>query len=59
MLPDTSMEFQVTEYYDAEKKKIWLVQLEQRKVVKDQYGSALYATPWEKVNRVRVNMPET
>jgi hypothetical protein len=58
MLPDTTIEFQVSEYYDPSTKKIWLVQLEQRRVVKDQYGTPHYTTPWVKVNRVRFERPE-
>jgi len=58
MLPDTSIEFQVCEYHDPETKKIWSVQLEQRRVVKDQYGTSIYATPWIRVNRIRIERPE-
>ncbi len=58
MLPDTSIEFQVCEYHDPETKKIWSVQLEQRRVVKDQYGTSIYVTPWIRVNRIRIDRPE-
>jgi hypothetical protein len=50
-------EFQVVEYFDSDKKKIWKVELQYRQVVMDR-GNYMYTTSWQRVERVRVEAPE-
>ena len=58
MTTEAFTEFQVAEYYDAQQNKLWKVQLEYRKIIKDINGSVYYTGPWMKVNRVRINATE-
>lgn len=51
-------EFQVTEYYDREKNKIWKVELQHRHILKDENGSILRDTGFLTVPRIRIEMAE-
>lgn len=51
-------EFQVTEYYDPEKNKIWKVELQHRHLIKDEYNSTLRDTGFLTVPRIRVEASE-
>ena len=51
-------EFQVAEYYDTQQNKLWKVQLEYRKVIKNTSGGYVYVGEWIKVPRVRMNVLE-
>lgn len=50
-------EFQVTEYYDREKNKVWKVELQHRQIVKDEY-SIIKDTGFCTVPRIRIDMLE-
>ncbi len=55
----TTVEFQVSEYYDPTKNKIWKVQLEYREVVRDPTNfSYLYMGQWKTVPRMQIVTPE-
>ncbi len=58
MSSEAFTEFQVIEHYDAEKNKIWKVELNYRKVVKSIHGHYEYTGPWIVVPRVRAFSPE-
>lgn len=51
---DVHTEFQVVEYYDSTLAKVWRVELQHRRVVKDSYGAIYYSGNWETVPRVRL-----
>ena len=51
-------EFQVMEYYDPERKKVWKVELQHRHYIKDDYGSTLKDTGFRTVPRVRIDFSE-
>ena len=53
-MTDVHTEFQVAEYFDTLQNKIWRVELQYRRVVKDAYGTISYCSNWEKVQRVRL-----
>lgn len=55
---DVHTEFQVAEYYDSALAKVWRVELQYRRVVKDAYGTIHYCGNWETVPRVRLFYPE-
>lgn len=51
-------EFQVMEYNDPEKNKIWKVELQHRHLIKDEYNSTLRDTGWLTVPRIRIDAAE-
>lgn len=58
MSSEAFTEFQVIEMFDSYQNKVWRVQLEYRKVVKNINGMYEYTGPWTKVPRVRMFYPE-
>ena len=55
---NTVTEFQIMEYYDPEKDKIWKVELQYRQVIKTSAGNISYADSWERVPRQRYDLRE-
>jgi len=51
-------EFQVTEYYDREKNKVWKVELQHRHLVKDEHNNVIRDTGFLTVPRFRIDMSE-
>ena len=58
MSSEAFTEFQVVEMFDAQQNKIWRVQLEYRKVVKNINGAYEYTGPWIMVPRIRYDRLE-
>lgn len=58
MSSEAFTEFQVVEMFDSDQNKIWRVQLEYRKVVKNINGNYEYMGPWIIVPRVRTFQKE-
>ena len=55
----TTVEFQVSEYFDPTKNKIWKVELQYREIVRDsQTMGYLYSGHWKTVPRMQIVTPE-
>ena len=51
-------EFQVMEFYDPEKNKIWKVELQHRHYIIDEYGYTLKDSGFLTVPRIRIDAAE-